>query len=535
MKRQQKKKSKRNRESKDNVALVLEQKFRFGRFHATRWNQSPFEDPFGEWPPSPWRLLRAVASRWFQYARETGDEEVGTLKELLQTLAHCQPAFYLPPHSWRGPAIKQYQPTGFEIQHKYKTDPNTNKTVPDYQYRDVTRTLVEDHYRLVAPEAAVLWYWQDLQLTQPQEVLLDGLLERILYFGRAESRCQVRRLHALPRDIQLNCTLSSKLSRESVPVLAPLPGRPLEFEVLLSPTDCLQELPIPPGTAWYYAKLPRRPPLSSPRNEPMPYPANLHYVQFVLGGRVYPPPGHWIKITERVRGRVLKALAKQLTRRAVADYSLLAKHERDQLKLIAGKDGTGTPLRGHAHAFFLLWPDEYDLPTRLIAWRAGHPFSPQEIEALLRAAEKPVSWEAGAPNWSVRLVPLPFSTPLPKGFRDPSRTWVSATPFVTPAGRHRFRKNGAERQREGPNQLLLRLLHSSGAPQPENIAVEGQQFSWVRLHETHERRRNRQETRTPLVRPGYKIRLKFSDPVPGPIILGDSCHFGLGLFRSVPD
>jgi CRISPR-associated protein Csb2 len=59
------------------MAVVIEQRFPLGRFHATRWNQNPFEDPYGEWPPSPWRLLRALAARWFQYARETGDGESG--------------------------------------------------------------------------------------------------------------------------------------------------------------------------------------------------------------------------------------------------------------------------------------------------------------------------------------------------------------------------------------------------------------------------------------------------------------------------
>ena len=40
------------------MALAIEQYFLTGRFHATRWNQNPFEDSHGEWPPSPYRLLR---------------------------------------------------------------------------------------------------------------------------------------------------------------------------------------------------------------------------------------------------------------------------------------------------------------------------------------------------------------------------------------------------------------------------------------------------------------------------------------------
>src|SRR5262249_61512394 len=87
------------------MALVLEQSFPLGRFHATRWNQNPFEDPYGEWPPSPWRLLRALAARWFQYSRETGDADETLRNLVLSKLAREVPSFRLPESTWRGPAI----------------------------------------------------------------------------------------------------------------------------------------------------------------------------------------------------------------------------------------------------------------------------------------------------------------------------------------------------------------------------------------------------------------------------------------------
>ena len=56
------------------MKLVLRQEFPLGRFHATPWRVNPFDDPHGEWPPSPWRLVRAVTARWYQWARETEQE-----------------------------------------------------------------------------------------------------------------------------------------------------------------------------------------------------------------------------------------------------------------------------------------------------------------------------------------------------------------------------------------------------------------------------------------------------------------------------
>src|SRR3990172_2991946 len=111
------------------MPLIIEQSFPLGRFHATRWKQNPFEDPYGEWPPSPWRLLRALTARWFQYFRETGLSNEGERDSLLTALSSEPPAFALPALTWRGPAIKQYQPTGLDEHFKYRTDKVTKKKV----------------------------------------------------------------------------------------------------------------------------------------------------------------------------------------------------------------------------------------------------------------------------------------------------------------------------------------------------------------------------------------------------------------------
>jgi CRISPR-associated protein Csb2 len=34
---------------------------------------------------------------------------------------------------------------------------------------------------------------------------------------------------------------------------------------------------------------------------------------------------------------------------------------------------------------------------------------------------------------------------------------------------------------------------------------------------------------------GYDLRLTFAEPVSGPLCLGHSSHFGLGLFAAVPE
>src|SRR2546423_9826210 len=145
------------------MALIIEQRFPSGRFHATRWNQVSFCDAYGEWPPSPWRLLRALAARWFQYAREIGEFDAKTRDDLLKSLAKDLPVYSLPPLTWRGPALKQYQPT--EIKFTKKAE------IPEV--RKAVTSLNEDHYRAVPPDEPVFWHWENLDLEEAQKLLLD--------------------------------------------------------------------------------------------------------------------------------------------------------------------------------------------------------------------------------------------------------------------------------------------------------------------------------------------------------------------------
>src|SRR5215210_9435531 len=183
------------------MPLIIEQRFPLGRFNATRWHQNPFEDPFGEWPPSPLRLLRALAARWFQYARETGDSETGKRDVLLREIARELPSFALPAFTWRGQPLKQYVP--------YKVE-WTAKGAADPAYKKAQTTLTEDHYRVLSPDALLFWHWEHLDLEGTQKDLLDQLLKRILYFGRAESFSCLRRVNAIPSQLELNCRLSAE-------------------------------------------------------------------------------------------------------------------------------------------------------------------------------------------------------------------------------------------------------------------------------------------------------------------------------------
>jgi CRISPR-associated protein Csb2 len=521
------------------MPVTLAQSFPLGRFHATRWNQNPFEDPYGEWPPSSWRLLRALAARWFQYSRETGDGNAALRDRLLSKLAHEVPDFYLPGATWRGVAIKQYQPTGVGWSDAQKKNPG---------YKRPGTTLVQDHYRAVPPDEAILWVWRfrDGPLQPDEHALLGELLKRILYFGRAESYCRFK--IAEGANPPVNCRLSPEAGPDCQnPVLVPLPGRDLNLDALFASTDgdpvpegkgyrvrdLLRQRRIPPGTAWYYATIPAKVIAKRPAPARHKYPQNVRVLQFAVGGRVYPPQQHWVKLTERFQDEVIRQRCRQVSRGRTTRYSELTEQERHELRLIRGLDGQGNRIEGHQTAFLALVPDEGSQPTRLVCWR-NDPFQDDEIDALLAATEEPLAWERGSADWRVRLVALPFSVPPPADFWTTNSTWVTATPFVQPAGRRRFRQNGRPRKGELPEECVRKLLVRFGYPEPITVdatASDQREQGWVTVHESPGVRQQRSQERTTRMLPGHSLRIKFPTPVPGPLCIGHSCHFGLGLFR----
>ncbi|MEZ6032661.1 MAG: type I-U CRISPR-associated protein Csb2 [Planctomycetaceae bacterium] len=540
------------------MALIIEQRFQLGRFHATRWNQNPFEDRHGEWPPSPWRLLRALAARWFQYSRETGDEDATKRDDLLQRLASEVPTFVLPPSTWRGePAPRQY----------HKTEVGwTDASAKAAAVRKPKSTLTVDHFRAVAPEEGVLWRWSSLDLTAEQRSLLNALLTRTLYFGRAEAWCTFRVTDDTP--VVASCELSAT-DRTGSPVLVPDPNVPLNIDLLLASTDdaAFKGRQIPPGTQWFYARLPRVPPTKAKPKLPNKRPHPVQLIQFAVGGRVYPPLAQWVRVTERFRGTVLRHATRIVTDGAVQFFSDLwkkgdEKHRawRDEIKLLSGKDGEGKPLKDHQHSFFGLWPDENGQPTRLIVWRVT-PFNPIEVRAILNASDEELSWrfpnrltsqaEANSRDeWRVRLVPLPTEVaPLPGmiGSRIESTCWESLVPFVPP-NRNRFRSGGRLRATETATALLrsgvdewlklrginatinrIEVLNDSVTSAPSQNS-DPEATDWVITHETANQRAARLEQRQRRVRPAYRYRITFSKPVHAPICVGHSVHFGLGLF-----
>jgi hypothetical protein len=569
------------------MLIVLQQSFPLGRFHATPWRANPFTDAFGEWPPSPWRLVRAVVARWYQWQREAfAAADEGEVERLVSALCDSSYRFHLPVYARNGSPLRQYQPMELEMDPpKFKayaavfkspsaslsqdlrtrlkmadaeiieensstlrvrvckssakkkvtqhfSEPPIEEwcgSAPDPGVRSYSTVLVQDNYWCVPrDEHGSVWWFIEGELWNDDLIAtLDRCLERITYFGRAETLSHIRRSPG-PWP-EANCLLRDKASADSVPVLVPQASASrADIERITDDPD-IANRSTPAGALRLHARVPevlpaRESGVQSPVRE------DCRLVQFAIGCNVPPPPRAVARLTARFRGAVLRELFRIKAGGSSTSWTDADVAVRAQVADMLGKDVKGKPLEGHRHTEFFAWLDG-GRPTRLLVWRGARPFDQDEQIAIFRAASRDLSWARPGldeTDWKVRIVPLDSAVPPPPGF-DGTRSvvWESVTPFV-PA-RHHLR-GGRPRESESTlNQVRRELVLRGLIEAADKVDIdEIRDAGWVSVHVPRGKKGKRAFLGD---RRGYWLCLRFAEPIPGPVRLGHSSSFGLGLFR----
>jgi len=467
-------------------------------------------------------LVRAVTARWYQWAREADHEpSLAGLERLQTALCKSTYAFHLPADARKGRPLRQYHPTEFGWRPPGKEKAGT---------RRYGTSLVQDNYWCAPPESPVWWFIEGDDWTDELSALLARCLERMTYFGRAETLTQVRVVRSTTDAPTPNCTLVDERTAGAVPVLSPLKNASRDdIERTTDDPEAVKRA-VPPGAQWLYAVRPARSASRERRRVPAHRP-DCHLMQFAIGWNVAPEPQAIVRITSRFRGAVLRELGRLKTGNVLANWTRVGRDVREAIADMTGKDANGDALKGHRHTEFLAWCDDGQ-PTRLLVWRGSRAFDADEQEAILLAAARDVSWataRSDSDEWKVRLVPLDREVPRPSGFNSqPSMVWESVTPYVPP--RHHLR-GGKEREGESMVEQIHRELQQRGIEQSVEVEVMGSP-RWVSVHVPR-----REAGKRAFIgdRRGQAVRLRFATPVTGPIRLGHSSSFGLGLFRPVEE
>jgi CRISPR-associated protein Csb2 len=485
-------------------ATVIEVELLSGRYHAHVWGEAQFGMAGPEWPPSPWRLLRALASSWFCARPHPSSAEVRD--RLLDALGRSgAPQIWLPRSSVH--EIRYYQPVRLGAS---------------------DRVLHHDHFAV--PEGGRFWFRFETALQPDQRALLAELLGRVRYLGRSESRA---RLRLVDRDAP-PAGVWSVGHRDEVQQTSPM-----AYPRVLCTTPEFRASDL-----W----LPRRGEKEAGENG---YPP--HLVDALLGQRMPLPCGaRWIEyavpaaaLVHEIRPRVSPSPAApdidvaeicfRLNRqtpiplrsmvgvaRAFRDAAVEAHRQSAKGKdspMLSGRDVDGAVARGHQHAYYLprLRPGAVTFDELLVRVPGGR-LTRLELDALLGVERI----RAGR-RYPITVVPEAILAAA--GPAAPECRWRSATPFLPPLRHRRGRDETCVEQQaiacveEVCGRRPARVESLSG---PGGLGC----VSPLLAHEYGTR--GRRWTLT--MRLGFWLDLTFDEAVILDRPLGADAHFGVGQF-----
>ena len=526
---------------------TLRLQFPGGRYHATPWGHHVNEGQI-EWPPSPWRLLRALIACGFNTQGWTEIPPVA--RQLIEKLAANLPSYRLPSAS--AAHSRHFMPLG-------TLDKGREKT-----------TLVFDTWADVGDESLEI-HWA-CELTDDESRLLGELAECLGYLGRSESWVEARLLperngkvndfDAIPHQ----AGLCPGPSWEQVTLMSAIPLGDYSAWRTAAAAKVLAEFPLPEGKKKPTAKL-----LKDRVKAEAPYPTDLlecltKDTAWWKQHRWSQPPGsqrvvYWRragalevgspKRSTRHSARSLTTMLLALTTpsgnrstlpsvtRTLAQAELfhralvgrVGKGQQVHCPELTGKDEHGKPLReGHRHAHVL--PVDLDGDGRLDHIIVYAPMGLGDaaqfaIRTLRRtwtkggAGDLQVALAGSGDLDMLRSLPAPLHLHVNEllGPPDGCCSWVSTTPFVPP----RFLKPRGSNSLEGQ---INAELTSRGLPSVEEFEV----LEEVTRSFRHFVRCRQHGGSTPPADVGYALRLRFAEPIVGPLPLGYASHFGLGLF-----
>lgn len=537
---------------------AIEFRFLAGRYHATPWGRHVNEGAV-EWPPSPWRILRALVATW---KRTLPDVAESGVKPILEILAAEPPEFELPPAS-----------TG-----------HTRHYMPWFKKGPDDRTLVFDTFVAVPRNAALLARWPNASLADGQREILGRILANMNTLGRSESWCEATLLqNDMPGAFDQS---PGRPRRVSAPLKGNDPSGDAEIVRLLCPDPnhafaadhvmttgpgkkktveersciydpawnlCMETLQLhkerwsdPPGSRWVpYARPrdcfkiePKRAASFSSRGRAS---ANIQVARYALDSAVLPLVTETLPVAEAAR-RALMSIHGRITERNGV---------RGRSRMFSGKDDHGQPLSGHGHAYYLPTDEDDDGRLDHLTVFARDGFGPDERRALDRLRQLNTG-RSGEERHPLRLLLLGMGTldeyhPGPLGV---AKVWVSATPYIVTRhaktrGRDRIDMSSPQARAEflvadlrGQVCAVFPDLDGSANDMTIKPDLDGGTFKiagrcrWRPIQFKRFRSKSGDDGGRRLA---GAFRITFLHEVCGPIALGHSAHFGMGLFAPIHD
>lgn len=548
------------------MSVSLAFRFLAGRYHATPFGHHVNEGLI-EWPPSPWRLLRALISVGYTSGVWNSAGLPAAARGLIEKLCAELPHYHLPRAV--GAHSRHYMPTG----------------VLDGRTKIEKTTLVFDTWARVEDQEMTIT-WNNVRLSETERAILEDLAERLNYLGRSESWTEGRVMGAGEPIPETNCFPNQSGERpargsEQVSILAPVSASDFRLWRSIQLDGALADLPLPEG------RKPAKTLLAKRAKAVESYPADLldclqkdtmwlraHGWNWPPGSRrvSYWRPSDAVSIgvpkartatnaEQRVEAMLLSLadasrndhalppVTRTLPQAELLHRALVGIAARNGVppRELTGRDGNGQPLRGpheHAHINPLDLDGDGHL-DHILVWAPGGLGAAAQVavramRTMFAKDSNPLRLALAGAGDLLDFVQLTskYGQRIAR-IRRPASSWQSATPFVPPRHIKVSGKNTLEGQ-------IRAELCSRGLPEP--VAVhqlapmprgrsdaatsgetgEGGEAAWTRFRHF---KLVRQRGPEPPFAGGFAVRLEFEHPVSGPIAIGYGSHFGLGLFE----
>ena len=547
--------------------------FLTGRYHATPWDKQVNEGAV-EWPPSPWRIMRALISAYY---RSPAPPEKKRVSQLLEKLAAEHPTYHVPVEM-ASAHTQHYMPLRKQATTKIY---DTFYVFPGGAFSDESKVVVS---------------WAQVQLEDGEQQVLQSLCEGVSYLGRAESWAELSVIIE-PTKIDSysmkSITVADSEQEGNLQVLCPLSaaraeGFCLALQTMMPPTPVkkggkkasnstisklpqtlmdLLELDINtlyqqgwngiPGANWvsYFEEQLQQPAdrSTSSRQDSKKYSANI--ARYILSCPVLPSIFKAVSVGERFRRSLMSRTRDE--ENSVSPTFSGKNPERD-----VDREQSDFAI-GHQHAYYL---PEVNRDTGKIEQMVV--FSAQGFDARDLSALGKLSKVWGDGNFEIRTVLMSLGKVADFAFAHQqssslvqvigsSQQWQSLTPMVLP--RHSKKRYLLDTQFlvDGVEDQVLRLLSQLPHLALPAMAIKREVLDrdlWLAAFDKDD---------NPIVRvrtidegvtkyrsgafqksryhgegkkssnAGYWLELEFAQAQQGPISIGYAAHFGLGVFSPV--
>jgi CRISPR-associated protein Csb2 len=486
------------------MSVIIELVFPAGRYHATPWGRHVNEG-IAEWPPSPWRLLRALVAVW---KRKCADIPESQVRRILEALT-LPPRFKLPQH---------------RVAH-------TRHYMPWEKKGPADRALIFDTFISVMRQASLFIGWPEIDLSTGDRSVLSRLLDNLSFLGRAESWTCAQLIN---ESVDLDIGEAAIEDGNPIRVLCPDPQSAFDGEFYptldvkklrdgkVNPSrylfDCprwhlcldtetidAERWPKVPGSKWVnYTRMPERIARSfveTPQRRPK---RTISVVRFLIDAPVLPRTIDTLPFAEAMRGAAIRAASERML-----SSPTLSGHSID-----------GRPMN-HSHAFYLPTSEDDDPQhLRYITLYARKGFTDDEVRAL--ESLRRIAWPAHGEKrrqYELQIVGIGEPKDFTAKIFTTNDVWVSATPFVA----NRFLKKRATL--ETTAQDLINTMGIPGLLTVESDSIASHAIPARAFKRSRQRREDDGQYRA-----FGRLRLVFNQLVSGPLSLGFGAHFGLGLF-----